>query len=69
MTKYKKILLLFILFISVVCILAIAFESLGFWNVVISIGFHLIFSFGLIKFAVWLLCQEKKDWLSNICQS
>lgn len=55
MTKYKKILLLFILFISVIFILAMAFEYLGFWNVVVSIGFYLIFSFGLIKFAVWLL--------------
>ena len=61
MKNYKKILLLFILFIAVVCILAIAFETLGFWNVVVSIVFYLIFLFGLIKFAAWLLCQEKKD--------
>lgn len=56
MSKNKKILLLFILFIAVVCILAIAFETLGLWNVVISIGFYLIFSFGIIIFAAWLLC-------------
>ena len=61
MKQYKKILSLFILFIAVICILAISFETLGFWNVVISIGFYLIFSFVLIRFAVWLLCQEKKD--------
>ena len=56
MSKNKKILLLFILFIAVICILSIAFETLGFWNFVVSMVFYLIFSFGLIKFAAWLLC-------------
>lgn len=54
MKQYKKILSLF-LFVTVIYILTVICEKLGFWNAVVEILLILIFLFGLMKFAAWIL--------------